>query len=267
MAVSLRIYLSLCGLALFGISCGDASPTPLTSSDVHVENDYGLTELHIAARSGDTETVLTLIASGADLEAKYERSGSTPLHLASVNGHTETALSLIEAGADVDSRDKTGRTPLDRASYHGHTKTVTALGPVHTTQDIEDDGERDKSQIDHIELVIASEHTAISLQTPEQTLHFIPSLVQFSIVLPGVHTTSQRRNNRNESHLRRQPACLIAGVRAIHHQRRTPTLRTQPLQQLPSRGTVMRLSTGQGEHYGCPIIRGNHMKLGVPSAA
>jgi len=59
-------------------------------------------QLHIAAKTGDTETVRLLIAQGANVNAK-DSLGWTPLHWATMNDHVETARLLIEKGANVNA--------------------------------------------------------------------------------------------------------------------------------------------------------------------
>ena len=51
-----------------------------------------------AAKEGDTETVKTLLAAGADVHAK-DRDGWTALMFAAVKGHTDIVRVLRQAGA------------------------------------------------------------------------------------------------------------------------------------------------------------------------
>ena len=62
-----------------------------------MDNEYGITPLHVAASRGDTAAAETLIDNGADVNAK-DVIGSTPLFLATLNDHTDTAKLLIERG-------------------------------------------------------------------------------------------------------------------------------------------------------------------------
>lgn len=67
--------------------------------------------LHVAARLGPLEMVVTLLEAGADTElAGY--GGIHPLHAAALAGQTKIVSILLERGAKVDALDNVGRTPL-----------------------------------------------------------------------------------------------------------------------------------------------------------
>ena len=79
-----------------------------------------------AAKQGETEKVVVLLAQGADVHATGP-DGDTALMQASVNGHTETVKALLGAGADVNARDSHGVTALFVAAAEGHTDLVHLL--------------------------------------------------------------------------------------------------------------------------------------------
>lgn len=118
-------------------------------------NAHGYTALMSAASEGHTETVIALIAAGADanernfalmsaaseghaetvtilLETGIDVNaptiyGYTALMIAAREGHTEIVTSLLEAGADVNAQAENGFTPLMSAASEGHTETVIIL--------------------------------------------------------------------------------------------------------------------------------------------
>src|SRR5207237_10575009 len=64
-----------------------------------------------------------------------------------------------------------------------------------------------------------------------------------------------------------QLAGLVALVGSIHEQVQGSIRSAQALQQRATFGCVMRLPGRERERHGRASIRGNHMNLGVPSAA
>ncbi len=85
------------------------------------------TPLHDAANKGQTEKVKTMIAGGADVNAK-EKYDCTPLYLAGRGDYVEVVEALIEAGADVNAKERLyGNTPLGDAAFGGGTEMVELL--------------------------------------------------------------------------------------------------------------------------------------------
>ena len=84
------------------------------------------TPLMLAAASGNTNEVRSLLANGADTDTT-DKHGMTALHGAAVGGHADIAKLLVEAGAHTETRGNNGRTPLHYAAHHGNTATVMAL--------------------------------------------------------------------------------------------------------------------------------------------
>lgn len=84
------------------------------------------TELMRAALEGDTATVRSLLAGGADVNAK-DNKGRTALMFAVTNMHADTAKELLEHGADVNATANDGATALMLAASSGDTKSVRAL--------------------------------------------------------------------------------------------------------------------------------------------
>ena len=76
-------------------------------ADVNAKNDHGWTPLQVAARS----VVSVLLAAGADVNAR-DNVGLTPLHRAAQAGFATIAATLIAAGAEVNAKNDHGWTPL-----------------------------------------------------------------------------------------------------------------------------------------------------------
>ncbi|XP_045494126.1 ankyrin-3 [Colias croceus] len=81
--------------------------------------------LLLAARAGDTATVLELMAKGAPFTTDW--LGTSPLHLAAANKHVETCAVLLRAGVSRDARTKVERTPLHMAAHAGNASVITLL--------------------------------------------------------------------------------------------------------------------------------------------
>ena len=87
------------------------APRPLGYSDI-VGRQGGMTALHYAAREGYFETVVALLAAGADINLRTEGDLSTPLVVATVNGHYDMAAYLLAQGADPNLASEDGVAPL-----------------------------------------------------------------------------------------------------------------------------------------------------------
>lgn len=85
-----------------------------------------------AARSGDQNTLNTLLDKGADINAP-NASGYTPLILAAYRGQVETVQFLLDKGADACLGDGRGNTALMGAIFQGDeavTKVLLTVCPV-----------------------------------------------------------------------------------------------------------------------------------------
>ncbi|RLJ62751.1 ankyrin repeat domain-containing protein [Sulfurisoma sediminicola] len=74
----------------------------------------GSTPLHYAALNLDPGPLVTLLAAGANVNAR-DKEGNTPLHLAAFSTRLEQTKLLLAAGADVYARNELGRDPLSLA--------------------------------------------------------------------------------------------------------------------------------------------------------
>ena len=84
---------------------------------MHVIDKYGNQPIHLAAESGDPESVKILIGAGAKADIQGGPYLSQPIHEAARAGHAEVVQALLAAGADVNAPNNHGVTPLDLASY------------------------------------------------------------------------------------------------------------------------------------------------------
>jgi uncharacterized protein len=79
----------------------------------------GTPVLMMAARTGNVDTVKSLLAHGADVNAKESARGQTALMWAVAEKHAEVARLLIDHGADVHAHSTSGFTPLLFAAQQG----------------------------------------------------------------------------------------------------------------------------------------------------
>ena len=82
--------------------------------------------LHASARRGHVAVVEVLLAGGADPGAKA-LYGVTPLQAAVEQSQSGTALALLRKGVDVNARDAFGRTPLHQAALQGNRELAALL--------------------------------------------------------------------------------------------------------------------------------------------
>jgi len=80
-----------------------------------------------ATRKGEVETIKTLLANGAEINAKT-RYGATALFFAADRGNTEVIKVLLEHGAEINAKDTFyGATPLSWAAYNIRVDAVKLL--------------------------------------------------------------------------------------------------------------------------------------------
>lgn len=96
------------------------------SSDTDAEGEVKRSALRKAVEEGDLENVRSLIAEGADVNVKYDKS-ETPLYIAIESGQIEIARLLIEKGANVNAKGGRFFTPLHLAARFGHVEMVELL--------------------------------------------------------------------------------------------------------------------------------------------
>jgi ankyrin repeat protein len=72
----------------------------------------GHTALMLAARSGFTDAVKTLVAAGADVNQNSVGDKTSPMLIAAINGHFDLAKWLLDQGANPNAASENGVTPL-----------------------------------------------------------------------------------------------------------------------------------------------------------
>lgn len=88
-------------------------------------NSMQVRPLHAAAARRDLASVQTLLAQGADPNARQSQ-GFTALHTAAANNDQPLADALLQAGAHPSPRSDSGQTPAEIAREKGH-ETLAAL--------------------------------------------------------------------------------------------------------------------------------------------
>lgn len=104
-------------------------------ADLEARGEQGCTALFFAAARGDATMVESLLAGGADPNARCQSTrlaGTTALHGAASGtgrpGHDDECIRrLVEAGAEVDARGPADVTPLSIASRQGNLVAARAL--------------------------------------------------------------------------------------------------------------------------------------------
>src|SRR5262249_31326781 len=89
---------------------------------------WGWSVLHLAAFSGDVETVRILVEHGADIQARARTQFlNTPLQTALLAGQFDTTKYLLEHGADALVRQSKGFAPIHEAVFIGRQDLVDLL--------------------------------------------------------------------------------------------------------------------------------------------
>jgi len=87
----------------------------------------GTPVLMVAARTGNVDTVKSLLAHGAEVNAKESARGQTALMWAVAEKHPEVVRLLVAHGADVHAHSTSGFTPLLFAAQQGDLDSAKAL--------------------------------------------------------------------------------------------------------------------------------------------
>jgi ankyrin repeat protein len=100
-------------------------------ADVDARDEQGYTALHYAVIRKDLEIVRVLLDHGADLFAQVVSGqysiGDSAITLAALYGHSDIVSELLSRGASVDTRDRLGTTALMKATVIGNMETIRTL--------------------------------------------------------------------------------------------------------------------------------------------
>lgn len=106
-------------------------------ANIFYTNFAGLTPLHSAAKTGNTNIIRILLQAGAHVDPQ-DCVGATPLHYAATHGYADLVQLLVAKGANVNSQDNNGQTPLHKTCIHGYAdiaQMLVAAGADVTIQD------------------------------------------------------------------------------------------------------------------------------------
>lgn len=103
-------------------------------ADVNIQEMYGDTALMLAAhRSPDVASLLAKHGQGINIKNEY---GDTALSCAAKSGNFQSVQTLIEAGAQVNSKNRHNETPLMYATQENQVKTVKCLLENHADANV-----------------------------------------------------------------------------------------------------------------------------------
>lgn len=97
-----------------------------SGQDPSLQDDFGLSALHGAAKKGHEEVARLLISWRADVNVRQSR-GETPLHYACKYGRAPVVRLLLDHGAEATSESNEGRTPADYALEKNHGDIVQLI--------------------------------------------------------------------------------------------------------------------------------------------
>jgi len=103
-------------------------------------NKKGKMPIHVAACSGNSEIVTSLLDAGSDINkpTKAQFDKLTPLMIAANAGHLDTVKLLIDRGAKIEVKDRRGRTALMNAVINGQGHVVSYLLRLGANESIKD---------------------------------------------------------------------------------------------------------------------------------
>ena len=108
-------------------------------ANAETKDKFGRTAMLAAVQSRNTEAVTSLLARGADANARDLQLGTPLQRAAGFFGNEQMVLALVKAGADVNASDKNGQTPLMWAARWGDAGRVQVLVNAGANANVRDD--------------------------------------------------------------------------------------------------------------------------------
>ena len=102
-----------------------------TSGDPDQPDKDGLSLLMWAVLEGNESMVKLLVENGASLNFKERKLGYTALHFAAQQQLPEIVDTLVAAGADIEAKDNYGNSPLFRATFYSNESGETIRALLH----------------------------------------------------------------------------------------------------------------------------------------
>ncbi|XP_048259222.1 inversin-B-like [Haliotis rufescens] len=88
---------------------------------------YGRTALHHCVENTETECAELLLQTDTSLLNTPDKEGLTPLHMAAITGNSNFLRLLLKKGANLTCRDQEGHTVVHWATVTGHTECLEIL--------------------------------------------------------------------------------------------------------------------------------------------
>jgi len=171
---------------------------------------FGKTELHIAAKSGQLKTAKLLLEQGVEVNVPDEH-GWQPLHKACNRGHAVVASLLIEHGADINNNENDEHiTPLHYAASQGHMYVVKLL--IDNGASLNIISANGETVLESLQELIRLEEAWIGepsgfLEARKQVEAFILSLLETEV--NEQITTSNKENTNVEPYLEKNDVIII----------------------------------------------------------
>lgn len=99
----------------------------LGAHDIHINEDTGATDLHIAAAEGNIGKIVEILKLALISPDRANFDGWSPLYYGITENQFQSVQTLIDGGADVNFRDQWEQTPLIIASEYAEDNAILTL--------------------------------------------------------------------------------------------------------------------------------------------